>query len=131
MRNNRLTDAEIKEIKRTSTRIGEPTEHEREPEIDIKSTNITQTTDYNEETEIHTNHCEDNAESLEELERRDLSHSQACNKTSQKHTESIFFTENKNSIQKAKEEIIRHINQTENIEMEEREELPKITTNKE
>lgn len=48
MGNNRLRDSEIKEIKRISSRIGESRKHEKEPEKDIKSINITQTTDPNE-----------------------------------------------------------------------------------
>lgn len=85
--------------------------------MDIKSTNITQTTDHNEETQIHNNHFEDNAGSLKELERHDLSCSQACNKISPKHVEQNYFMKNKNSIQEAKEDIMRHISQAQNIEL--------------
>lgn len=60
MKNNRLT--EIKEIKRTATGIGESPEREKGPEMNIKSTTVAQSIDLNEDTEIHTNHCEDNAD---------------------------------------------------------------------
>lgn len=67
--------------------------HEREPEMDIKSTNMVKSTNmaqttHDEEIEIHTNHCEDHAERLRDLERRGLSRSQACNKISPKQ---IFY----------------------------------------
>lgn len=87
---NQLTNAENKEIKRTASGRVESTEHEREQEMDIKSNIITQTTDYQEETEIYTTPSEDNAESLE---RRDLRCSQACNKTSPKDIGPNYCTE--------------------------------------
>lgn len=50
---NRWKKAEIKEIERTAIRIDESSEHEREPELDIQRTNITQITDPNEGIKIH------------------------------------------------------------------------------
>lgn len=87
MRNNRLKDAEIKEIKRTTSRIGGSTGHEMEPVMDIKTTNMTQTTDPKEEIEMHNNHNEDNGERLV-LERRDLSSPTCKSKT---HLSEYFY----------------------------------------
>lgn len=72
--------------------------------MNIKCNNITQTTHHTEETVIYANDCEHNAETLEVLERRDLSRSQAYFKTSKTH-----LTAKKNSLQEAKQEIMVYI----------------------
>lgn len=68
-------------MKRNAAKICESAEHGMEPEMHIQSTNITENTDHNEVTRIHSNHCEDN-EGLKEFGRPELSPFQARNKTS-------------------------------------------------
>lgn len=95
--------------------------------MDIKSTKIIQTTYHKDETEICNNPCEDNAERWKDVI---LVANKHWNKTSSNHIEPNYFKENKDSIQGANEEIMWQKSQTQNIEMKEREALPKLQQTK-